>query len=103
MHEPKLYFVYIIASGPRGVLYVGMTNDLAGRTWEHRERAVEGFTKRYWSSRLVWWETHDDAAQAARRERQLKRWHRDWKIALVERMNPTWADMFEEAIAGTGR
>lgn len=103
MLEPKIYFVYITASSPRGVLYVGMTSDLTGRAWEHRERLVEGFTKRYWAGRLVWWETHSEAASAARRERQLKRWRRDWKIALIERNNPTWADVFAEAIAQMDR
>jgi putative endonuclease len=93
----KVFFVYITASGPRGVLYVGMTSDLAGRVWEHRERVLEGFTKRYWVDRLVYFERHDDADKAATRERLIKRWRRNWKIELIEASNPTWADLFPEA------
>jgi putative endonuclease len=94
----KNFFVYITASKPRGVLYVGMTSDLPGRAWEHRERVLDGFTKRYWAGRLVYYESHDCAASAVLREKQLKRWRRDWKIQLVEANNPTWRDLFEEAI-----
>ena len=77
----KEFFVYITASKSRGVLYVGMTSDLAGRAWEHRECVLEGFTKRYWAARLVYCERHESALSAARRERAMKRWHRDWKFA----------------------
>ena len=78
MHEDaKVFHVYILASRPRGVLYVGMTSDLPDRTWEHRERLLDGFTKRYWVNRLVYFERHDDARVAARRERAMKRWRRD--------------------------
>ena len=69
----KDFHVYIMASGPRGVLYVGMTSDLAGRAWEHRQRVLDGFTKRYRVDRLVYFECHDEAAFAARRERAMKR------------------------------
>jgi putative endonuclease len=98
----KLYWVYIMASRPRGVLYVGMTSDRAGRAWEHRERVLEGFTRRYWVGRLVYFERHEDAAVAARRERALKRWRRDWKIQLIEKHNPTWRDLFSEVLAEEG-
>jgi putative endonuclease len=98
----KIFFVYITSSGPHGVLYVGMTSDLAGRTWEHRERVTEGFTKRYWVDRLVYFEQHDDADKAQRREYLLKRWRRNWKIELIEANNPTWADLFPEAIRLAG-
>ena len=84
---PKIFHVYIMASKPRGVLYVGMTSDLASRAWKHREHVLEGFTKRYWVDRLVYFERHDDASIAARRERAMKRWRRDWKIELVEKHN----------------
>lgn len=100
--EPKTYWVYITASKPRVVLYVGLTSDLAGRTWEHRERVVEGFTRRYWVDRLVNIEAHDDAAAAAKRERSLKRWRRDWKIELIEKDNPTWSDLFGEVVRNDG-
>ena len=87
---------------PRGVLYIGVTSDLPGRSWEHRERVLDGFTKRYWAGRLVYFEEHDCAESALRRERQMKRWRRDWKIRLVESMNPTWADLFGEAVRQEG-
>ena len=98
----KYFYVYIMASGPRGVLYVGMTSDLAGRSWQHRERVLEGFTKRYWVDRLVYFESHTDASVAAQRERALKRWRRDWKIELVEDGNPTWRDLFSEVVREQG-
>jgi putative endonuclease len=104
MHEnpPKIYYVYIMASRPRGVLYVGMTSDRPGRAWQHRERVMEGFTKRYWVGRLVYFEAHAEASAAARRERAMKRWRRDWKIALIEKSNPTWRDLFDEVLAEEG-
>jgi putative endonuclease len=100
MHERprKLYWVYIMASRPRGILYVGMTSDRPGRAWQHRERVMEGFTKRYWVGRLVYFE----ASVAAQRERVIKRWRRDWKIALIEKSNPTWRDLFDEVLAEEG-
>ena len=98
----KGFYVYIMASGPRGVLYVGMTSGLSGRAWEHRERVLEGFTKRYWVDRLVYFERHEDAASAARRERAMKRWRRDWKIELIERHNPTWRDLFADVVRDAG-
>ncbi len=98
----KTYWVYIAASRPQGVLYVGMTSDLAGRTWEHRERVMDGFTKRYWVGKLVYFEAHGDAAVAAKRERAMKRWRRDWKIQLIERHNPTWRDLFAVVVRADG-
>ncbi len=73
LNEPKRFWVYITARDPRGVLYVGMTSDLAGRAWEHREKVLEGFTKKYGADRLAYCEEHDDAASAARRARAMKR------------------------------
>ncbi len=98
----KVFFVYITASGLRGVIYIGMTSDLPGRSWEHRERVLDGFTKRYWAGRLVYFEEHNNADSAARRERQMKRWRRDWKIQLIEAANPSWADLFGEAVRQEG-
>jgi putative endonuclease len=98
----KVFHVYIMASKPRGVLYVGMSSGLAGRAWKHRERVLEGFTKRYWVDRLVYFERHDDARVAAGRERAMKRWRRDWKIELIERHNPTWRDLFAEVVRDDG-
>jgi putative endonuclease len=97
-YPTKEFYVYITASVPRGVLYVGMTSDLAGRAYEHRERVIDGFTKRYWAGRLVYFEPHEDAASAIDPERLLKRWRRDWKINLIERSNPTWSDLYEAAV-----
>ncbi len=100
--DPITYYVYILASGPRGVLYVGMTSDLAGRTWQHRERLLSGFTRRYWVDRLVYFEAYADAAAASQREYLMKRWRRDWKIRLVETANPTWRDLFGDAVRDQG-
>ena len=100
--QDKTYSVYVTASKPHGVLYVGMTSDLAGRTWEHRERVMDGFTKRYWVGRLVYFEAHGDAEVAAKRERAMKRWRRAWKIQLIERDNPTWRDLFGDVVRADG-
>jgi putative endonuclease len=99
---PKQFHVYITASKARGVLYVGMTSDLPRRAWEHRERVLDGFTKRYWTDRIVYYESHDTAEDAARRERLMKRWRRDWKIDLIERHNPSWGDLFDRIVREAG-
>ena len=94
----KVFHVYMTASKPRGVIYVGMTGDLAGRAWQHRERVIAGFTKRYWVGRLVYFERHDTANLAQRQEWLMKRWRRDWKIALIEKADPTWRDLYPDAV-----
>jgi len=96
------FWVYLTANAPRGVLYVGMTSDLSGRAFEHRNRMLDGFTKRYNVGRFVYFEIHHDSAVAASRERLMKRWRRDWKIALVEENNPTWRDLFPDVLAAEG-
>lgn len=101
-NEPKRFWIYITASGPRGILYVGMTSDLAGRAWQHREKVLEGFTKKYGVDRIVYFEEHADAAVAAKRERAMKRWRRDWKIELIEKSNPTWRDLFPDVVRAEG-
>ena len=98
----KIFFVYITCSAPRGVLYVGMTSNLPGRAWEHRERVIDGFTKKYWAGRLVYYESHETGEGASRRERSMKRWRRDWKIGLIEKNNPTWADLYDQALMDHG-
>ncbi len=98
----KTFFVYITASKARGVLYVGMTSDLPKRTMEHRDRLVDGFTKKYWAGRLVYYEYHATAESAATRERLLKRWRRDWKIELIEANNPTWRDLLNDVLVDFG-
>ena len=100
--EPKDFHVYMTASGPRGVIYVGMSGDLPHRAWGHRERAVQGFTTKYWAGRLVYYERHASAGSAQHREYLMKRWRRDWKIELIERHNPTWADLFEQLVREAG-
>jgi len=87
-------FVYILASRPHGTLYIGVTNDLPRRVSEHRQGLVPGFTRRYRVHRLVHWEAFGDIREAIAREKQLKAWHRDWKIGLIEEANPDWRDRF---------
>ena len=87
---------YIVASGRNGTLYVGSTNDLNRRAHEHREGLLPGFTKRYGCRTLVWFEPHDLMTEAIRRERTLKHWLREWKVALIEQDNPTWRDLYLE-------
>jgi putative endonuclease len=93
------YWTYILCNRPRGTFYVGMTNDLVRRIFEHREGVADGFTKRYAIKRLVYFEEHITALAAITREKTLKRWTRDWKIALIERGNPEWSDLYDR-IAG---
>lgn len=88
-------YVYILASGTRRTLYVGVTNDLVRRTHEHRQGTADGFTREHGVKRLVYFEAFDDIAPAIAREKQLKRWHRPWKFALIEKDNPGWRDLFD--------
>ena len=87
------YFVYLLASKRNGTLYVGVTNDLARRTGEHKEKAIPGFTRRYDVDILVWFETFNDINDAIAREKQIKGWNRVWKIRLIEKNNPVWNDL----------
>ncbi len=89
------YYVYLLASRKDGALYVGVTNDLVRRAYEHRTKAVPGFTSKYNIARLVWFEIHDDPISAITREKDIKKWRRAWKVALIERDNPGWDDLFE--------
>lgn len=89
-----MFCVYLLASKPNGTLYGGVTSDLARRIWEHKEKAVPGFTARYGVDKLVWFEAHDSAEAAIRREKQIKEWRRGWKIILIEEHNPHWADLY---------
>jgi putative endonuclease len=91
-----LFYVYILASPRNGTLYVGYTDDLVSRVVQHREKVRQGFTARYNVTRLVWYEMHDSRDGAYRRERQLKKWNRAWKLELIERFNPEWRDLFED-------
>jgi putative endonuclease len=90
---PRRYFVYILANRPRGVLYVGVTNDLARRMTEHRGKIVPGFTSRHGVILLVHVEEYSSILEARAREHSLKRWHRAWKFGLIEKDNPDWRDL----------
>ncbi len=94
----KYYYVYILASKRKGTLYIGVTNDLIRRVYEHKNGFVEGFTKRYNVHKLVYYEQTESIESAIQREKRLKVWHRDWKIKLIEEMNPDWKDLYEEII-----
>jgi putative endonuclease len=89
------YYVYIIASRKDGAIYIGITNDIVRRIYEHRTKAVPGFTSRYNITRLVWFEIYDDPITAISREKELKKWRRSWKVELIEKDNPEWNDLYE--------
>ncbi|SNR85571.1 MULTISPECIES: GIY-YIG nuclease family protein [unclassified Azospirillum] len=92
----RTYHVYIMASDRNGTLYVGITSDLARRVYEHRQGAMAGFTKRYGVKRLVYLEPFDDVEHALQRERQIKKWNRNWKLELIEKTNPQWLDLYDQ-------
>ena len=89
------FYTYLLASAPYGTPYGGHTDALALRVWKHKEKVYSGFTAKYDVTRLVWYETHDERGGAFRRERQIKKWERAWKIRLIEELNPTWTDLYE--------
>jgi putative endonuclease len=88
------HYVYMLASRRHGTLYVGVTNDLSRRVGEHRSKAVSGFSARYDVTRLVWYEGYERIDEAIAREKALKKWRRDWKIRLIEEMDPEWQDLY---------
>jgi putative endonuclease len=90
----RIYFVYILASKPRGTLYVGVTNSILTRIEQHRAGIGSAFTKRYGVHTLVWLELHSDITLAIQREKTIKHYTRDWKINLIERQNPHWLDLY---------
>jgi putative endonuclease len=87
------YFVYMVASKRNGTIYTGVTNDVARRAGEHKEKAVSGFTRKHGVDILVWYEMFDDVNDAIAREKQIKGWNRAWKIKLIEKNNPVWNDL----------
>jgi putative endonuclease len=93
------YYVYIMASRSNGTIYIGVTNDLARRVFAHKEGLVEGFSKRYAVKMLVYFEETPDVRGALQRERNLKHWSRAWKIALIEKQNPGWLDLYDSIVA----
>ncbi len=91
----KQFHVYILASQRNGTLYTGVTSNLIQRTWQHKQKLVEGFTMKYGVNRLVYFEVHDTAESAIAREKQIKKWRRAWKLDLIEQRNPDWKDLYE--------
>ena len=92
----KAFYVYIMASKRNGTLYVGSTFDLIKRVWEHKNKVIPGFTAQYNVPMLVYYETHSTYIEASRREKRFKKWCRQWKINLIEELNPEWPDLYEE-------
>jgi len=92
------FWVYILSSRPGGTLYVGITNNLIRRAFEHREGMIPGFTKRYGVKMLVYYEEHATAEAAIQREKNIKHWSREWKIDLIVSMNPEWRDLYDDIV-----
>ena len=90
------YYVYLLASDRNGTLYIGVTNDIVRRVFEHKSKFVPGFTKRYGVDKLVWFEVYDDPTSAITREKELKEWRREWKVRLIEEQNPQWIDLYPQ-------
>lgn len=94
----KLPASYIMTNKPNGTLYVGVTSDLIGRVWQHKEHLVDGFTKKYDLTKLVYFEQHQTMDSAILREKQLKQWNRDWKIKLIREQNMEWIDLYDSLL-----
>ena len=94
------YFVYILASGRNGTLYIGVTSDITRRVWENKAKEVRGFTAKYGVDRLMWFEEHSDIGEAIWRETKLKKWKRAWKIELFRDSNPNWDDLYPALTKG---
>jgi putative endonuclease len=96
----KNYYVYILASKRNGTLYIGITSDLIKRAWQHKEKFVDGFTKKYNVNKLVYFEQYTDPENAIKREKRLKKYERQWKIKLIEKDNPQWKDLYNTLVSG---
>lgn len=92
------YYVYILANGKNGALYIGVTNNLVKRVDEHKSNLVDGFTKKYNIHQLVYYEVHQEINEAILREKQMKKWKRYWKMKLINKMNPQWEDLYNSII-----
>ena len=90
--------VYILTSKPHGVLYIGVTSNLINRVWQHKQKLLDGFSEKYNADRLAWYEQHSDMYSAITREKQIKKWNRDWKIELIESFNPGWKDLYSDIL-----
>ena len=91
----KQYYVYILTNKYNEVLYIGVTDDLERRIYEHKNKMIDGFTKKYNLTKLVYYEATADVRSAIEREKQLKNWHREWKMNLIKEFNPDWKDLDE--------
>lgn len=94
----KQFYVYILASRRNGALYIGVTSDLYKRLWQHKNDLIDGFSKKYNVKNLVYFEMYNNALEAIKREKRLKKWNRSWKIELIEKENPSWKDLSEEFV-----
>lgn len=92
----KQAYVYILTNKRNGTLYIGVTSDLIKRVWEHKQGVIEGFTKQYGLKMLVWYEVHEDIAEAIKKEKAMKKWNRKWKLRVIEESNPEWRDLYDE-------
>jgi putative endonuclease len=92
----KLPSVYILTNKPLGTLYIGVTSNLPQRIWQHKTKVTKGFTEKYNLNKIVWYEAHEDMMSAIQREKALKAWKRDWKIRIIEEMNPLWRDLYDD-------
>ena len=94
----KQFYVYILASKPNGTLYTGVTSNLIQRVWQHKHDVIQGFTRKYNVKTLVYYEVHENAESALKREKRIKRWRRAWKLGLIEDSNPEWRDLYEDIL-----
>ena len=92
----KLPSAYILTNKPLGTLYIGVTSNLPQRIWQHKTKVTKGFTEKYNLNKIVWYEAHEDMMSAIQREKALKAWKRDWKIRIIEEMNPLWRDLYDD-------
>jgi putative endonuclease len=92
------YYVYILASTFNGTLYIGVTNNLVKRIWQHKNELVEGFSKKFNVHLLVYYEEYSDIREAIEREKRIKKWNRQWKVRLIEKDNPSWKDLYDKII-----
>ena len=90
--------IYILTNKPKGTLYIGVTSNLPARIYQHKNRFVDSFSKKYNLHRLAYYELHENMYSAITREKQLKKWNREWKIQLIEKMNPSWRDLYYDII-----
>lgn len=99
----KQYYIYIMSNKKNGTLYIGVTSDIIKRVWEHKNNVIQGFTSKYGLHNLVYYEVYDDIENAIKREKRLKLWLRQWKIDLIEGMNPDWNDLYDQILGSFGQ